>query len=186
MKFLNREIICNSEESLEMTDSFGDENFNANIVVRSSDNSQTLYIDGAGEGGWPVYIGVTKSRGNQKNKLPIEPNDMIGGLQVYSRTRKGQSLGYNHAETPLTGSIIFKAGDSTDDSELLIAVKENDHLKVKLILDSKGNLGIAGNIVTGNLTITDSVTVPKNHVPVKYIKVIHDGIEYAMPLYLIQ
>lgn len=186
MKFLNREIICNSEESTKITDSFGDDNVNANIVVRSSDNSQTLYIDGAGEGGWPVYIGVTKSRGSQKNKLPIKPNDIIGGLQVYSRIKKGQSLGYDHAETPLTGSIIFKAGDSINDSELLIAVKENDHLKVKLILDSKGNLGIAGNIATGNLIITDAITVPKNHVPVKHIKVIHDGIEYAMPLYSIQ
>jgi hypothetical protein len=145
-----------------------------------------LYIDGAGSSGWPIYVGITKSGGTQQKKLPTKPNDIIGGLQAYARIIEGQSLGYNHLETPLAGSIIFKVGDTVDSSELLIAVKKQNQLTVKLVLDSDGNLHVAGTLNTGKLTITDELTTPANNIPVRYVKAIYDGIEYAMPLYLIQ
>jgi hypothetical protein len=186
MNFLNKRIICGMEEKSKPTYTFGDEKENANVIIRSSDNSQTLYIDGTGDSGWPIYIGITKSRGSQDNKLPIEPNDIIGGLQVYARIKEGKELGYAHLETPLTGSAIFKVGDNIKSSEFLIALKENDDLSVKLVLDPKGNLRVSGNIELGNLTITDEIIDPIENIPMKYIKVIHDGMQYAIPLYSIR
>lgn len=178
---LNTKIICGTEQHIEPV-----EVYDGTVVVQSSNNSQTLYLDGAGESGWPIYLGVTKSRGTQKDKQPIEPNDIIGGLQVYARVKAGSSVGYSHEETPLTGSIIFKAGDTVDSSELLIAVKKDNELAVKLVLDTNGNLKVAGSISTGDLVITDEPASAVNNIPVKYVKVLYCGIEYAMPLYLIR
>lgn len=179
MNFLNRVIICGPEQDSVLLKSFNE----GSIVVRSSDNSQTLYLDGAGDSGWPIYLGVTKSRGTQTDKQPIEPNDIIGGLQVYARVKEGSSVGYNHEETPLTGSVIFKAGDEVDSSELLIAVKKDDVLSVKLVLDSIGNLKVAGNISTGQLVLTDESVDVTNTNAVKYVKVFYHDVAYAMPLY---
>jgi hypothetical protein len=181
IKMLNTEIICGPEENFKPV-----RNYTGTVLVQSSDNSQTLYIDGAGDSGWPIYLGITKSRGTIDNKLPIEPNDIIGGLQVYARQKEGCSVGYSHDETPLSGSIIFKAGDTIDSSELLIAVKNDGKLSVKLVIDSKGNLKVSGSISLGALTITDeSVTVIDKTI-IKFVKVIHQGVEYAMPMYSIR
>lgn len=181
LKVLNTKIICGNEQHIEPV-----EIYNGTVVVKSSNNSQTLYLDGAGDSGWPIYIGVTKSRGTQENKQPIEANDIIGGLQVYARTKEGNSIGYNHEETPLTGSVIFKAGDTIDSSELLVAVKQQGDLEVKLVLDSAGNLKVSGSISAGRLLISDKVVSAIGPHPVKFVKVVHDGTEYAMPLYSIR
>lgn len=175
---LNTKIICCAEQYIEPA-----KTYNGSVVVQSSDNSQTLYIDGSGEPGWPIYVGVTKSKGTQDNKLPIEPNEIIGGLQVYARVKQGSSLGYCHEETPLTGSIIFKAGDTVEDSELLVSVKKDNELSVKLVLDSTGNLKVAGSVSLGNLTITDQPASVDGTFPIKFVKVYYNGTEYAMPLY---
>lgn len=186
MDILNYRITCGPEVAVAPLHVLGDETQDAGVILRSSNNSQTLYLDGAGQSDWPTYLGITKSRGTQEHKEPIEPNDIIGGLQVYARTKAGTSLGYDHSETPLSGSIIFKAGDNINSSELLVAVKNDDVLAVKLVLDSRGNLKVAGNISTGDLVITDESADVVNTDAVKYIKVFHNGAAYAMPLYLIR
>ena len=155
-----------------------------NVIIRSDKNSELLYIDGACEGQTPIYLGLTKSRGTQENKLPIEQGDVLGGIQMYARVKEGNSLGYSHAETPLCGSIMFKVADNNVKStELVIALSDND-LAVKFVLDAKGNLKIAGNIETGELVITDKEVVANK--VVKFIKAIYQGKEYAIPLYSIQ
>jgi len=181
MSLLNKEIVCGPEQSFDPLQIFNE----GNVIVQSSDNSQTLYIDGAGEGGWPIYIGVTKSRGTQENKLPVEANDVLGGLQVYARVKQGTSLGYSAEETPLIGSAIFKVGATLGSSELLLAVANDNKLKIKVVLDSSGNLKVAGNIETGALCITDELVNASGN-PVKFIKVYHNGNAYAMPIYSIQ
>lgn len=181
MNFLNRQITCGPELPIGDTQSI-----EKNTVLRSSNNSQTLYIDGAGEGDWPIYLGITKSRGTQESKLPLEKNDIIGGLQVYSRIKEGDSLGYSYEETPLSGSLIFKVSESNSRStELLIAVLEDDALKVRVVLDSSGNLKVAGTISLGDLTITDQL-VEAGDTAVKFVKAIFNNQEYAIPLYPIQ
>lgn len=181
MSLLNKEIVCGPEQSFEPLHIFSE----GNVIVQSSDNSQTLYVDGAGEGDWPIYIGVTKSRGTQENKLPVETNDILGGLQIYARIKQGSSLGYSTEETPLIGSAIFKVGSTLGSSELLLAVANDHTLKVKVVLDSAGNLKVAGNIETGSLCITDEIVNASGNA-VKFVKVYHNGNAYAMPIYSIQ
>ena len=181
MNLLNHEIICGPEQTFNPLKVFSE----GNVIVQSSDNSQTLYIDGAGEGGWPIYVVVTKSRGTQENKLPVEANDVLGGLQVYARVKQGSSLGYSAEETPLIGSAIFKVGSTLGSSELVLAVANDNKLKIKVILDSSGNLKVAGNIETGALCITDELVNASGN-PVKFVKVYHKGNAYAMPIYSIQ
>jgi hypothetical protein len=181
MNLLNNEIVCGPEQSFDPLQIFNE----GNVIVQSSDNSQTLYIDGAGESGWPIYVGVTKSRGTQENKLPVEANDILGGLQVYARIKQGSSLGYSAEETPLIGSAIFKVGSSLGSSELLLAVANDNKLKIKVVLDSEGNLKIAGNIETGALCITDELVAASGDA-VKFVKVYHQGNAYAMPIYSIR
>lgn len=181
MNLLNHEIVCGPEQRFDPLKVFSE----GNVIVQSSDNSQTLYIDGAGEGGWPTYVGVTKSRGTQENKLPVEADDILGGLQVYARIKHGSSLGYSAEETPLIGSAIFKVGSTLGSSELLLAVANDNQLKVRVVLDSLGNLKVAGNIETGALCITDELVNALGE-PVKFVKVFYEGNPYAMPIYLIQ
>jgi hypothetical protein len=182
MDYLNYKIICEPEEPEEPLKVFGNEDINGGIIVRSSVNSQTLYIDGTSESAAPVYIGITKSRGNQKSKLPVEAGDVLGGLQIYARATAGTQLGYNQ-ETPLVGSLIYRMSDKNS-TELLIATKNDNELSVKLILDSKGNLRVTGTIKTGELEITDQ-SVEALGDPVIFVKVKYQGIDYAMPLYQI-
>ena len=182
MSLLNKQIICSSEPGTGLP-----QHIIGNVIIRSDDNSEHLYIDGAADGGSPIYVGITKSRGSQANKLPIEPGDILGGLQVYARVKAGDSLGYCHNETPLHGSIMFRASEDTTDvlsTELLLAVNSQDGLRVRVVLDSKGHLTVVGNIQTGNLRITDEEVVADK--PVKFVKAIYQGKEYAIPLYSIQ
>ena len=181
MSLLNNKIVCGPEQSFKPLHVFDE----GNVIVQSSDNSQTLYIDGAGEGGWPIYIGVTKSRGTQANKLPVDANDILGGLQVYARVKQGSSLGYSAEETPLIGSAIFKVGATLGSSELLLAVANDNELTVRVVLDSSGNLKVAGNIETGALCVTDEIVNASGN-PVKFVKVYHNGHAYAMPIYSTQ
>lgn len=183
MDFLNYQIICGPEVSKEPIKVFGTDSDDGNLILRSSNNSQTIYIDGAGDGDWPVYLGITKSRGTQSNKLPLENNDIVGGLQAYARIKSGSNLGYSD-EVNLIGSIIYRL-DEKDSSELMIATAHDSKLKIKLILDSQGNLKTSGTIKTGRLEITDQIVKPQGEA-IKFIKVVFDGIEYAMPLYSIQ
>lgn len=185
MDYLNYRIVCEPEINKEPLQVFGDNTADGNVIVRSSNNSQTLYIDGAGQGEWPIYIGVTKSRGTQENKLPVEADDILGGLQVYARVKQGSSLGYSAEETPLIGSVIFKVGATLGSSELLLAVANENKLTVRVILDSAGNLKVAGNIETGVLCITDEIVNASGNA-VKFVKVYHNGDAYAMPIYSIQ
>jgi hypothetical protein len=185
MDYLNYNIICESEINENPLHIFGNNTVSGNVILRSSNNSQTLYIDGTGEGSWPIYVGVTKSRGTQKNKLPVEADDILGGLQVYARAKQGFSLGYSAEETPLTGSVIFKVGSTLGSSELLLAVASDNELKVKVVLDSAGNLKVAGNIETGALCITDELVTALGNA-VKFVKVYYEGNAYAMPIYSIQ
>ena len=185
MDYLNYKIICEPEINEEPLQVFGDNTVNGNVIVRSSNNSQTLYIDGAGQGECPIYVGVTKSRGTQENKLPVEADDILGGLQVYARVKQGSSLGYSAEETPLIGSAIFKVGSILGSSELLLAVADDNKLKVRVVLDSAGNLKVAGNIKTGALCITDELVNASGN-PVKFVKVYYETNAYAMPIYSIQ
>jgi hypothetical protein len=163
----------------------------SNVIVQGNDNSELIYIDGAFDGGSPIYLGLTKSRGNKQNKLPVEAGDVLGGFQVYGRIKAGNSVGYDHLETPLCGSVMFKVGDEYkfgDESiptELMIVVGNEKSLEIKVVVDSKGNLKIAGNIETGNLIITDEPASPSSSNPSKYIKIIYQGTNYALPLYQI-
>jgi hypothetical protein len=185
MDYLNYKIICEPEINEEPLQVFGDNTVNGNVIVRSSNNSQTLYIDGAGQGEWPIYVGVTKSRGTQENKLPVEADDILGGLQVYARVKQGSSLGYSAEETPLIGGVIFKVGSTLGSSELLLAVATDNKLTVKVVLDSVGNLKVAGNIETGALRITDELVNSSGN-PVKFVKVYYECTAYAMTVYSIQ
>jgi len=178
---LNYKIICDTE-----TGSGIKQEILENVIIKSDDNSEGLYLDGTGDSGSPIYIGITKSNGNQNLKLPLNPGDIIGGLQVYSRTEAGKSIGYDHNQTPLSGSAIFKLSDQdSKSSEFLVAVSKNSYPTVRLLLDCDGNLKISGNVSTGNLTITDKVVDAKEYIDT-YVKVIYNGKEYAMPLHPIQ
>jgi hypothetical protein len=185
-QLLNKPIICDVESGTSTP-----QHILSNVIVQGSDNSELIYIDGVFDGDSPIYLGLTKSRGTRQNKLPVEAGDILGGLQVYGRIKPGESLGYNHLETPLCGSMMFKvadnyqAGDTSIPTELLIVVGNEKSLEIKIVVDSKGNLKIAGNIETGNLTITDEAVVPSNPIPTKYVKTIYQGVSYALPLYQI-
>jgi hypothetical protein len=144
-------------------------------------------LDYAGVGGAPLYVGLTKSRGNQSNKLPVGSGDMIGGLQVYARTVPGNSLGYCQEETPLAGGLHFKVagnycGTGPVLTEFLLALTSDTGMEIKLKVDSAGNLTTVGNITTGKLTITDQ-EVYAMHRPVKFVKAILDGVEYSIALH---
>lgn len=162
----------------------------SNLIVKSDNNGELLYVDGVGDAGTPIYLGLTKSRGIQDNKLPVEAGDILGGIQSYARIKEGTSLGYNK-DTPLVGSLMFKVADDYDaldskmSTELLVAVGDKDSLTIRLVLDSQGNLKVSGNVSAGKLTITDKV-VQAGANPVKFIKAIYNGREYAIPLHLIQ
>ena len=182
-------VICDSIDpsELHMQKVLGDETSNAHVVLRSSANEQLLYLDGATGGSEPIFIGLSKSRGDQTSKLPVEAGDTLGGLQVYGRTKPGSSLGYCHEESPLTGAIQFFVSDDYDksgavSSELVVALSDNQDMSVKLKVDSKGNLTTQGNITSGQLTITDQLVNNVGTIE-KYIKIIHDNQEYALPLY---
>ena len=185
MDYLNYRIVCEPEINKEPLQVFGDNTVSGNVIIRSSNNSQTLYIDGAGQGECPIYVGVTKSRGTQENKLPVEADDILGGLQIYARVKQGSSLGYSAEETPLIGSAIFKVGSTLGSSEFLLAVANENKLTVRVILDSAGFLKVAGNIETGMLCITDEIVNASGNA-VKFVKVYHNGDAYAMPIYSIQ
>jgi hypothetical protein len=182
MSFLNRQIICSAEPGTGLP-----KHIIGNVIIRSDDNSEHLYIDGAADGGSPIFVGITKSRGTQENKLPVGAGDILGGLQVYARIKAGDSLGYCHEETPLHGSIMFRASEDTTDvlsTELLLAVNSKDGLRVKLVLDSQGHLNVSGNIKTGELRITDEEVIAGK--PAKFVKAVYKDVEYAIPLYSIQ
>lgn len=171
---------------------FGDEQDDGHLIVKTNTNAQLMYLDGACSGDSPLYLGITKSRGNQSNKLPVEAGDMLGGLQIYARRVPGNSSGYCQHETPLSAALQFRVGDSykqNDPSlptELLIALGNNDVMSVKIVVDSDGTINTVGNIQTGNLCITDNEVVVTNFTPVRFVQVALDGKKYAMPLYLIQ
>ena len=54
-----------------------------------------------------------------------------------------------------------------------------------MVLDSAGNLKVAGNIETGALCITDELVTASGNA-VKFVKVYYEGNAYAMPIYSIQ
>ena len=187
---LNIKIVCEPEEGTDAAfNTFGTDFTNGKVVVRSSDNSELLYIDGAADGGSPIYLGLTKSRGTQHVKLPVEAGDILGGVQVYGRIKEGNSLGYCHEETPLSGSVMFKVaegyvtGSQHIPTELLFVMGTEQGLQIKLVIDSSGTLKVAGNIETGKLTITDEEVTPVNKHPIKFVKAIYNGKEFALPLY---
>jgi len=188
--WLNVKIVCKDEEgTTTVPNIIGDDISSGKLIIRSSNNSELCYIDGACGGDSPIFIGLTKSRGSQSKKLPIEAGDILAGLQVYGRTKSGKSLGYNHNETPLCGSIMFKVANNYQTglpnipTELLIVTGNNDNLEIKLIVDSKGNLKISGNMEIGELIITDKEVTPILGNPKKFVKIIYNNIEYGMPLY---
>lgn len=185
-QLLNKPIMCDVERGTSTP-----QHTLSNVIIQGSDNSELIYIDGAFDGGSPIYLGLTKSRGNRQNKLPVEAGDVLGGFQVYGRIKSGNSAGYDHLETPLCGSVMFKVGndyqlgDKSIPTELMIVVGNKKSLEIKIVVDSNGNLKVAGNIETGNLTITDETVVPSNSIPTKYVKTIYQGVSYALPLYQI-
>ena len=82
---------------------------------------------------------------------------------------------------------MFKVTDEVSDvlsTELLIAVNSTDGLTVRLVLDSKGNLMVSGNIKTGELQITDEEVIADK--PSRFVKAIYQDKEYAIPLYSIR
>ena len=190
---INDKIICEAIDPSTMSKQriFGDTENNGHIIIRASENEQLLYLDGAC-GNEPIFLGFTKSRGSQAEKLPVEPGDFVGGIQVYARTIQGNSLGYKHEEAPLAGGLHFKVSDRYSGrgpvpTELLVALTNTDGMAIKLILDSAGNLQLSGNIKLGDLTITDT-EVPVEDVSdtKKYFLVYHKGIKYAMTAFEIK
>ena len=184
-------VVCHDVDPIELHEQtvIGTEEKNANLIVRSTANEQLLYIDGASGGNEPIFLGITKSRGTQQNKLPVEPGDNLGGVQIYGRTKPGSSLGYGHDETPLNGAIqCFVSKDYNKQgavaNEMVIALSNNTDMSIKLKLDSNGNLITQGNITSGNLKITDTVVNEVGPIE-KYVQVELDGNKYAMPLYRI-
>jgi hypothetical protein len=109
---VNDKVICSpiSVESMSQQQIFGSDYTNAHLIVRSSVNEELLYLDGAC-GPEPIFMGITKSRGTQDNKLPVEAGDFLGGIQLYARKTPGTSLGYRHEQTPLVGAIQFKVNN---------------------------------------------------------------------------
>lgn len=178
---LNQKIVCGPVEPSGIPQSI-----TTNLIVKADKNSELLYVDGTAAGDTPIYIGLTKSRGTQDNKLPVESGDILGGLQMYARTKPGSAMGYNYDEMPLCGSIMFRAGnvDDTVETELIVALNNKTDLVTRLILDSQGNLKVSGNIELGGLTLTDEF-VQSTGTLAKCIKVYHYGEAYALPLYYI-
>jgi hypothetical protein len=167
---------------------FGDNNVNGHVVIKTSKNEQLLYLDGACDGPAPLFIALTKSRGTQEHKEPVCADDMLGGLQVYSRIASGNSIGYNQKETPLAGALQFKVGPSYNGGEIvptefLLGLSDTTGMSIKLKVDSSGNLSISGDIESGELRITDEPAYPLTKDPDCYVKVFYHGQEYAMPLY---
>ena len=188
--FLNSKIIC-EPEPVGPQYILGDNVTNGNVIIKSSKNSELLYLDGACPSGSPIYIGMTKSRGTQENKLPVGPNDFIGGFQSYARVKEGSSVGYNYDETPLVAAIQFKVADHYEEgsrnvpTELLIALSNDEDMAIKVIIDSNGKITTTGSIQTGKLEITDEI-VQAVPTPVTFVKAVYNGREYAIPLHLIQ
>lgn len=184
---LNDKIICEAIDSSSMSEQriFGDTENNGHVIIRASENEQLLYLDGACDDE-PIFLGFTKSRGSQQEKLPVEAGDFIGGIQAYARTVRGNSLGYRHEETPLAGGLHFKVsnhytGNGPVPTELLIGLTDADGMSIKFILDSSGSLQLSGNITLGDLTITDTeVSVDDIIDTKKYLLVYHKGIRYAI------
>ena len=166
---------------------FGDFSNSGHVIIKTSKNEQLFYLDYAGDSGAPLYVGLTKSRGDQTTKLPVQADDMIGGLQVYARTRKGSSLGYCQEETPLSGGLHFKVSNSYTGvgpvtTEFLLGLTDTEGMSIKLKVDSLGNLITEGSIQTGSLEITDQ-TVNASNCPVRYVKARLDGVDYAIALH---
>jgi hypothetical protein len=188
---VNDKVICSPipVDSMSQQQVFGSNYSNAHLIVRSSVNEELLYLDGAC-GPEPIFMGITKSRGTQDNKLPVEAGDFLGGIQLYARKIPGASLGYRHEQTPLVGAIQFKVNDDYCLGEevltdLLIGLTAADGMSIKLKVDYRGNLIVASNITLGDLTLTDktlSADVVDQNSRV-YIKVTHNGIDYAMPMF---
>jgi hypothetical protein len=88
------------------------------------------------------------------------------------------------------GAIQFKVNDDYCLGEevltdLLIGLTAADGMSIKLKVDYRGNLIVASNITLGDLTLTDK-TVSADVVDQNsrvYIKVTHNGIDYAMPMF---
>jgi hypothetical protein len=184
-------IVCHpiADDKMDKQTVLGNEESNGHVIIRSSENEQLLYLDGAC-GHEPIFLGITKSRGTQSNKLPVESGDFLGGVQVYARKVPGDSLGYKHEQTPLVGAFQFKVAESYEKgkevlSEFIIGLTDDTGMSVKLKVDHFGNLIIANNITLGDLTIT-SEEVSSSRVSQeikKYIKVLHMDVEYALPLH---
>lgn len=165
----------------------GNINENSNLVIRTSSNEQLIYLDGACDGDAPLYLGIVKSRGSQKEKLPVEANDFLGGLQIYARKEPGSSLGYHAKQTPLVAGIQFKIAKEKESglpTDMLIALSDENGMSVKLIVDQHGNLKTTGDISSGKLTITDNEVVG-NKIK-RFVRVNYDGNDYALPLYSIR
>ncbi len=190
---INEKIVCFPIPVEDMTEPvlMGDENTNGHLIVRSSKNEELLYLDGAC-GPEPIFMGITKSRGDQNNKLPVEPDDFLGGLQLYARTVPGDSLGYRHEETPLVGAIQFKVSENYVVGEpvltdLILGLTDSDGMSVKLKVTHSGNLEVAGNISLGKLSITDEEVLEEriDQNSKKFVKVFYMGNEYALPIFSI-
>jgi hypothetical protein len=167
--------------------SVGSDFENANVVIRSSENEKLLYIDGACEGDAPLFLGITKSRGTQEKKLPVQSNDFLGGIHIYARKEEGSGLGYCPNETPLVAGIQFKVSNNTSSgipTEMLLALSDESGMSVKLIVDKNGNLRTTGSLSTGTLTITDE-TIEGETIQT-FVRATYNGRQYAIPLYSIR
>ncbi len=190
---INDKIICEAIDSSSMSEQriFGDTENNGHVIIRASENEQLLYLDGAC-GNEPIFLGFTKSRGSQQEKLPVEAGDFIGGIQAYARTVQGNSLGYKHEETPLAGGLHFKVSDQYTGNgpvptELIVGLTDTDGMAIKFILASSGSLQLSGNITLGDLTITDTeVSVDDISDTKKYLLAYHKGIRYAITAFEIK
>lgn len=190
---LNEKIVCSpiSVEEMSPQQVIGSDDINAHLIVRSSKNEELLYLDGAC-GPEPIFIGITKSRGDQTNKLPVEAGDFLGGVQVYARTAPGDSLGYRYEQTPLVSAIQFKVSDEYQHgkevlSDLIIGLTGTNGMSIKLKVDHAGNLKVASTVGLGNLTITDKEVSVANidQLDKKFIKITYLGQDYAMPIFRI-
>lgn len=189
-KLLNQRIVCEDIPITTKQTVMGDDINNGHVIVRTSQNEQLMYLDAACEGHSPVYLGIVKSRGSQVDKKPVEANDFVGGFQVYARTKEGSSLGYNNSETPLCGAFHFVVGENYNGgpvpTEFLLALSDNEGLRVTTQISSNGNFITTGTVSMGNLTITDELVDSRNvSKKVKYIKVTFEGIDYALPIHSI-
>ncbi len=165
----------------------GSDTANANLVIRTSENEKLLYLDGACEGDAPLFLGITKSRGTQEHKLPVQSNDLLGGLHIYARKEEGSSLGYCPNETPLVAGIQFKVSNNATTgipTEMMLALSDENGMSVKLIVDKNGNLRTTGSVSLGTLTITDEAV--EGGTVQTFVRATYNGRNYAIPLYSVR